>query len=210
MVYEYVIIIIIIILYELKAPPGMSSKFMEMYGNDDYISNNEMPSAIEETGDRFSNLYVKTDQYKQQQLLENPTNGNSNGNNNISPSSSKNSSSDSLNYILRKDTLADAAGHSASQMVSNNSNSDFSNLNLTKKKSLKTTLYRIFTQRKKSKSFSILSKFTITFIYLFFFLVQKFRNLQKTNSQMSSYTPGDYDQNSLTIKTESDKKIKKK
>lgn len=169
MVYEYVIIIIIIILYELKAPPGMSSKFMEMYGNDDYISNNEMPSAIEETGDRFSNLYVKTDQYKQQQLLENPTNGNSNGNNNISPSSSKNSSSDSLNYILRKDTLADAAGHSASQMVSNNSNSDFSNLNLTKKKSLKTTLYRIFTQRKKSKSFSILSKFTITFIYLFFF-----------------------------------------
>ena len=64
------------------------------------------------------------------------------------------------------------------------------NLNLTKKKSLKTTLYRIFTQRKK---------------------IQKFRTLQKNNSQISSYTGGEYtDQNQLTIKTESDKKIKKK
>ena len=77
-------------------------------------------------------------------------------------------------------------------MVSINSNSEFSmnNLNLTKKKSLKTTLYRIFTQRKK---------------------IQKFRTLQKNNSQISSYTGGEYtDQNQLTIKTESDKKIKKK
>ena len=67
-----------------------------------------------------------------------------NHNNNTSPSSSKNSSSDSLNYILRKDSLTEP---NSSNMV--NTNSEFSNF--TKKKSLKTTLYRIFTQRKKSK-----------------------------------------------------------
>jgi hypothetical protein len=43
------------------------------------------------------------------------------------------------------------------------------------------------------------------------FSVQKFRTLQKSNTQLGSYTNGDYaDQNQLTIKTESDKKIKKK
>jgi hypothetical protein len=66
-----------------------------------------------------------------------------NNHNNTSPSSSKNSSSDSLNYILRKDSLTEA---NSTNMV--NTNSEFSNL--TKKKSLKTTLYRIFTQRKKT------------------------------------------------------------
>jgi hypothetical protein len=69
---------------------------------------------------------------------------------NSSPNSSKNSSSDSLNYMLRKDGLANGC---------TNSNGDYpmNQFSLTKKKSLKTTLYRIFTQRKKSNnSFNIL------------------------------------------------------
>ena len=40
-------------------------------------------------------------------------------------------------------------------MLNSNSN-DYNNFNLSKKKSLKTTLYRIFTQRKKSNFFFII------------------------------------------------------
>ena len=49
------------------------------------------------------------------------------------------------------------------------------------------------------------------FLNFFFFKVQKFRTLQKHNSQLNSLSNSEYvDQNQLTIKTESDKKIKKK
>ena len=51
--------------------------------------------------------------------------------------------------MIRKDSLTEP---NTSNMLSNtNINTELSNYSSTKKKSLKTTLYRIFTQRKKSK-----------------------------------------------------------
>jgi hypothetical protein len=79
--------------------------------------------------------------------------------------------------MLRKDSLD-----------SNNMPLDYSNFNSNKKKSLKTTLYRMFTQRKK---------------------VQKYRTLQKPGSSVDNSYYGDV-MTTSTIKTESDKKIKKK
>lgn len=76
---------------------------------------------------------------------------NNSENMNTSPTSSRNSSSDSLNYLTRKDSLSE----SQSQRIHLNQETlDYSlnNLNLSKKKSLKTTLYKIFTQRKKSNT----------------------------------------------------------
>lgn len=109
--------------------------------------------------------------------------------------------------MIRKDSLTEP---NTSNMLSNtNINTELSNYSSTKKKSLKTTLYRIFTQRKKSNfnnSYNdiILIKNSINF----FLKVQKFRTLQKNNTQFPN---GEYtDQNQLTIKTESDKKVKKK
>ncbi|RNA09493.1 liprin-alpha-2 isoform X8 [Brachionus plicatilis] len=133
------------------APPAMSSKYMEMF-------NQEMNDVIR--------TEVKLEPISR---IQNITS--------TSPISSKDSSSDSLNYILRKD--------------SDSSQSEYSN----KKKSLKTALYRIFTQRKK---------------------IQKIRNHSSSHSHAPQLTfqPSDtsfYSQlNSQTIKTESDKKIKKK
>ena len=132
------------------APPGMSSKYIEIF-------NQEMND--------FNRTEVKLDPIARVQNL-----------NSTSPISSKDSSSDSLNYILRKD--------------SDSSQSDYSN----KKKSLKTALYRIFTQRRK---------------------IQKFRNNNAgSHLPQVSFPPSDpsyYSElNSQTIKTESDKKIKKK
>ncbi len=121
----------------------------------------------------------------------------SNDLNNQSPSSSKNSSSDSLNFILRKDGNIGPGSHQVNQdMLSDSIDYSLNNFNLSKKKSLKNTLYKMFTQRKK---------------------VQKFRQQQqqqKICSDNSFYgelaTPGSHQGQNLTIKTESDKKIKKK
>jgi len=77
-----------------------------------------------------------------------------------------------------------------------NANNDYSmnqyannNTNGAKKKSLKTTLYRIFTQRKK---------------------IQKIRTMQKHSPQLTNSDYANDQNNQMTIKTESDKKIKKK
>ena len=64
----------------------------------------------------------------------------------MSPTSSKNSSNESLNYLSRKEVLDSQNAANSNSVYSMNT------FNLTKKKSLKTTLYRIFTQRKKSKN----------------------------------------------------------
>jgi hypothetical protein len=100
-----------------------------------------------------------------------------------SPSSSKNSSSDSLNHVIRngQNPLLVNNDYSMSQYTSS--------VNGTKKKSLKTTLYRIFTQRKK---------------------IQKIRTMQKHSPQLSNSEYASDQNNQLTIKTESDKKMKKK
>ena len=125
--------------------------------------------------------------------------------NQSSPPSSKNSSSDSLNFIMgdQKSSLDGGSLSGTGNCDLLNSNTiggacgDYSlnNYNLSKKKGLKSTLYRMFTQRKK---------------------VQKMRTLQKSsNPQLASadgnfYSVDTSSQNQLTIKTESDKKIKKK
>jgi hypothetical protein len=92
--------------------------------------------------------------------LQNNSNNSNNGNGHHhgdnfgldSPINSKASSSDSLNYLLLRKDVASAYmdQHNHNQL----SNSDFTNgansSHLAKKKSLKTTLYRMFTQRKKA------------------------------------------------------------
>lgn len=174
-----------------STPPALSSKYMEMYG-EEYTVNNENGMNYEEGrdyNDKYTGIYSKPDLQLNKQYeimnhgcLENGFTGLKKDPS--SPSSSRNSSSDSLSYMLRKEL------NGQGNVLNENSTSEYSmsNLNATKKKSLKTTLYRIFTQRKK---------------------IQKIRTLQKHNS--SSLTNSDYiDQNQLTIKTESDKKVKKK
>lgn len=164
------------------APPGMSSKYMEIYSEDyndqgNHEANYEMDAHL--SYEKYTGMYGKTEAHFGKQYDTMNQVYMENGLKKESPSSSKNSSSDSLNHVLRN-------GPSMNTM----SNSDYSmnNFNsMTKKKSLKTTLYRIFTQRKK---------------------IQKIRTLQKHNPQLAN---SDYaDQNQLTIKTESDKKVKKK
>ncbi|CAF0713100.1 unnamed protein product [Brachionus calyciflorus] len=134
----------------MTAPPGMSSKYMEIFSEDQSDPNR-------------SETENKLDTLKRQ---ENMTSS--------SPSSSKGSSSDSLNYILRKDSITETANQ----------------IELSKKKSFKTTLYRIFTQRKK---------------------IQKFRSQSPQSSPNNNQdNPYFNESNTQTIKVESDKKVKKK
>jgi len=191
------------------APPGMSAKYMEIFNDEGCLSANETDSK--DLNEKYNTLYSRTqkmfpknvensdlmDYYKR----NSNSNSNNHNNSNISPSSSKNSSNDSINLFLRNKDAADGIPNS------NSIENSLSSLNYSnqKKKSLKTTLYRIFTQRKK---------------------IQKFRTLQQhqknsSNSHLSSVYPYSGEQNyysdlslsnqgQLTIKTESDKKIKKK
>jgi hypothetical protein len=156
----------------LTAPPGMTSKYMEVYGQEDYQI---LSNGNEDNNRKLFDTVGK--QRLHQVLLNNNNLNHSDLMNNQSPSSSKNSSSESLNSMLRKDSLD-----------SNNMPLDYNNFNSNKKKSLKTTLYRMFTQRKK---------------------VQKYRTLNKPGSSVDNSFYGDV-MSSSTIKTESDKKVKKK
>ena len=223
------------------APPGMSAKFMQIFG-DEFISNTSDPIAMNNEIKEYNERYRKQQQ-QQQQLYESPdsiieenkyesmrrnlltaafqNNNNNNNNNNTSsdanlldsPLNSKTSSSDSLNYLLmRKDSFLDAQQGlnmgSQSSNVNGSGSLDYSMNNFAKKKSLKTTLYRMFTQRKK---------------------VQKLRSLQGSGgggggsggggvgsgsggdvsySNPDSNFYSDLSRNQLTIKT--DKNVKKK
>lgn len=148
----------------MTAPPGMSAKYMEIF-NDEYLTTNDsINEDAKDYSEKYLPLYGKNDQILNRQQLDGmeehkldslkrniPQNLD---NLNSSPSSSKNSSNESLNYILRKDSINDQ-----NSQITNSNSIDYSlnNLNLSKKKSLKTTLYRIFTQRKKSNIFKFIN-----------------------------------------------------
>ena len=142
------------------APPGMSAKYMEIFNDEGCLSANEADSR--DLNEKYASLYNKTQKFLNKNvdngdladLAKRSTHVNCN-NGNMSPTnSSKNSSSDSLNLFLRNKEVTD--GLPQSNSIENSLSSlSYSNKN---KKSFKTTLYRIFTQRKKIQKFRSLQQ----------------------------------------------------